>query len=73
VEGTAEPLVPGSSGLEAEIAIAELKNYESTGSAQIAAEVIQAGGETLLYATHKFINSVWDKNCLISGSSLLFY
>jgi hypothetical protein len=32
---TAEPLVPGSSCLEAEIAIAKLKKYKSPGSDQI--------------------------------------
>jgi hypothetical protein len=41
---TAEPLVPGPSRLEAEIAIAKLKKYKSPGSDQILAELIQAGG-----------------------------
>jgi hypothetical protein len=40
----AEPLVPGSSRLEVEIAIAKLKRYKSPGSDQIPAELIQAGG-----------------------------
>jgi hypothetical protein len=57
----AEPLVPGPSRLEDEIAIAKLKKYKSPGSDQIPAELIQAGGEMLLYAIHKFINSVWNK------------
>jgi hypothetical protein len=38
------PLVPGSSRLEAEIVIANLKKYKSPGSDKIPAEVIQAGG-----------------------------
>jgi hypothetical protein len=42
---TAEPLVPGPSRLEVEIAIAKLKKYKSSGSDQIPAELIQAGGE----------------------------
>jgi hypothetical protein len=58
---TAEPLVPGSSRLEVEIAIAKLKEYKSPGSDQILAELIQAGGEILLSAFHKLINSVWNK------------
>jgi hypothetical protein len=58
---TAEPLVPGPSRLEVEIAIAELKKYKSPGSDQIPAELIQAGGETLLTANHKLINSGWNK------------
>jgi hypothetical protein len=57
----AEPLVPGPSRLEVEIAIAKLKKYKSPGSDQIPVEVIQAGGEILLSATHKLINSVWNK------------
>jgi hypothetical protein len=60
-EHTAEPLVPGSSRLAVEIAIAKLKKYKSPGSDQIPAELIQAGGEMLLSAIHKLINSVWNK------------
>jgi hypothetical protein len=55
---TAEPLVPGPSRLEVEIAIAKMKRYKSPGSDQIPAELIQAGGEILLSAIHKLINSV---------------
>jgi hypothetical protein len=58
---TAEPLVPGPSRLEVEIAIAKLKKYKSPGSDQIPAELIQAGGEMLLSAIHKLITSVWNK------------
>jgi hypothetical protein len=69
-----EPLVPGLSRLEFEIAIAKLKKYKSPGSDHIPAELIQAGGEMLLSAIRKLINSVWKKmNCLISGRSLLLY
>jgi hypothetical protein len=57
----AEPLVPGPSRFEVEIAIAKLKKYKSTVSVQILAEQIQAGGEILLSAIHKLINSVWNK------------
>jgi hypothetical protein len=58
---TAEPLVPGPSRLEVETAIAKLKRYKSPSSEQIPAELIQAGGEILLSAIHKLINSVWNK------------
>jgi hypothetical protein len=58
---TAEPLVPGSSCLEVEIAIAKLKKCESPGNDQITAELIQAGGETLLYTIHKLINFFKNK------------
>jgi hypothetical protein len=56
----AEPLVPGPSNLEVEIAIAKLKKYKSPGSDQIPAKLIQAGG-MLLSAIHKLINSIWNK------------
>jgi hypothetical protein len=58
---TAEPLVPGPSRLEVEIAFAKLKKYKSPGIDQIPAELIQAGGEILLSEIHKLINSVWNK------------
>jgi hypothetical protein len=57
---TAEPLVPGPSRLEVEIAIAKLKKYKSPGSAQFPTELIQAGGEMLLSVIHKLINSNWS-------------
>jgi hypothetical protein len=56
----AEPLVPGPSWLEVEIAIAKLK-FKSPGSDQTPAELTQAGGETLLSAIHKLINSIWNE------------
>jgi hypothetical protein len=56
-----EPLVPGPSRLEVQIAIAKLKKYKSPGSDQIPAELISAGGEILLSAIHKLIDSVWNK------------
>jgi hypothetical protein len=37
-----EPLVPGPSHLEVQIALAKLKKYKSPGSHQITAELIQA-------------------------------
>jgi hypothetical protein len=49
---TAEPLVPGPSRLEVEIAIANLRKYKSPSSDQIPTELIQAGGEMLLSAIH---------------------
>jgi hypothetical protein len=58
---TAEPLVPGPSRLEAEIAIAKLRKYKSPGSDQIPAELIQAGGEILGSEIHKIVNSIWNK------------
>jgi hypothetical protein len=47
---SAEPLVPGPSHLEVEIA-----------SDEIPEELIQTGGEILLSTLHKLINSVWNK------------
>jgi hypothetical protein len=59
---TAEPLVPGPSRLEVEIAIAKLRKYKSPCSDdQIPAELIHAGGEILLLVIHKLVNSQWRK------------
>jgi hypothetical protein len=58
---TAEPLVPGPSCLEVEIAIAKLKKYKLPGSDQMLSELIQAGGEVLLYVIHKLIHSIWNR------------
>jgi hypothetical protein len=44
---TAEPLVPGPSRLEVEIAISKLKNYKSSGRDQIPAN--PCGGDGLEY------------------------
>jgi hypothetical protein len=41
----AEPLVPGPSHLEVEIAIEKLKKYKLSSSDQIPAELIQVGGK----------------------------
>jgi hypothetical protein len=38
-----------------------LKKYKSLGSDKIPAELIQAGGEIILSAIHKLINSGWNK------------
>jgi hypothetical protein len=57
----AEPLVLGPSHLEVETVIAKLKKYKYSGSDQIPAELIKTGGETLVSAIHKFINSIWNK------------
>jgi hypothetical protein len=58
---TAEPLVPGPSNLEVEIAIAKLKKYNSPASDQIPVELIQAGGKTLVSVIHKLITSFRNK------------
>jgi hypothetical protein len=69
---TAEPLVPGPSRLEVQIAIAKFKTYKSPGSDQIAAELMQEGGGISPPAIRKLVNSVWNKEELpISGRSLL--
>jgi hypothetical protein len=69
---TAEPPVPGLSHLEVQTATAKLKKHKSSDSDQISAELIQAGGETLV-STNSLIQLEIRKNCLISGRSLLLY
>jgi hypothetical protein len=59
--------------LEPEIAIAKLKNYKSPGSDQFPAELIQAGGETLVSAIHKLTLFEIRKYYLIRGRNLLFW
>jgi hypothetical protein len=69
---TDEPLAPDPSLFDAEFAIAKLKRCKSSGSDQIPAELIQAGGGILCYRIHKLINFVWNKEDLPdSGRSLL--
>jgi hypothetical protein len=55
---TAEPLVPDSSPFKVDIAIVKLKSYKSSGSDQIAAELIQAVGETLWSKIHKLTSAI---------------
>jgi hypothetical protein len=38
-----------------------LKKFKFPGSYQILAELIQAGGETLVSGIHKLINLIWNK------------
>jgi hypothetical protein len=58
---TAQPLVPGPSRLEVEVAITKLRKYKCPCSDQISAVLIQAGGKMLLSEIHKLINSIWNK------------
>jgi len=57
---TAEPLVPEPSVFEVEMAIEKPKGHKSPGIYQIPAELIKAGGRTILCDIHKFI-SIWNK------------
>ena len=61
---TAEPLVPEPSALENELAIEKLKIHKSPGIDQIPAELIKAGGSTILFAIHKLIIAIWNKEKL---------
>jgi hypothetical protein len=69
---TAEPLLPGPSCLEVEPAITRLRKYKSPGSDEIPAELIQPGGEILMYVIHKLIN-VWNKVELPNQWMVFFY
>jgi hypothetical protein len=70
----AEPLVPGPSSPDVEIAIVKLKKYTLPCSDEIPAELIQAGGEILQSAIqNSLILFRIRKNCLINGRSLLLY
>jgi hypothetical protein len=58
---TAEPLVPETIASEVEFAIEKLKRHKSPGTDQIPVKLIKAGGRTIRWEIHKFINSVWSK------------
>jgi hypothetical protein len=53
---TAEKYVPEPSASEVEVPIGKLKSYKSPGVDQIPAELVQAGGETLLSEIHKLLS-----------------
>jgi hypothetical protein len=55
---TAEPPVPEPSAFESELAIEKLKIHKSPGVDHIPAEMIKAGGGTILYEIHKLIISI---------------
>jgi hypothetical protein len=57
---TAEQLVPDPCYPEVVTATIKLKKHKSPGRDHIPAELIQAGGKTLLSAIHKLINSIWN-------------
>jgi hypothetical protein len=56
-----EILTSESISLEAEVAVANFKEYKSSGINQIPGKLIQARGEILNSEIHKLINSVWNK------------
>jgi hypothetical protein len=58
---TAEPFVSEPSTSEGEVAIGKLKKYKSPGVDQTAAELIEAGSETLHSEIHKVIKLIWNK------------
>jgi hypothetical protein len=41
--------------------VAKLREYKLPRSDQFLAELVQAGGETLLSVFYKLINSIWNK------------
>jgi hypothetical protein len=58
---TAQSLVPEPSAFDVELAIEKLKSPKSPGIVQIPAELIKAGGRTILYEIHKLTLSIWNK------------
>jgi hypothetical protein len=72
---TAEPFVPEPSASEVEATTGNLKRYKPPGAAQIPAELIQAGWETLRSEIHKLIKLICNKEELPhhTGKSKLQY
>ena len=58
---TAEPLVSEPSAFGVEMAIGKLKRHESTGIDRMPAELIKAGGRTIISQIHKLINYIQNK------------
>jgi len=58
---TAEPLVPEPSAFWFGMATGKLKRHESTGIDQMPAELIKAGGRTILSQINKLINLIQNK------------
>jgi hypothetical protein len=58
---TAEPFIAESSASEFEFAVEKLKRHKFPGADQIAAELIQAGWETLRLVTDKLTTLIWNK------------
>ena len=58
---TADRLVPEKSAFEFDLAIENLKSHKSPGIDRIPAEMINSGGRTIRYETHKLIISIWNK------------
>jgi hypothetical protein len=58
---TADPLVPGPSAFEVEMADGKLKSHRSPGIDKIPTELIKARGRTIRSEIYKLINSVRNK------------
>jgi hypothetical protein len=58
---TAEPLVLDLCSFEVKITIKKLKSFKLPGTAQILAELIEAGNNVLTTEIHKLINSILNK------------
>jgi len=56
-----KPLIPEPSSFEDKIATENLKRHKLPGNYQVAAELVQTGGNTLSSEIHKLINSLWNK------------
>ena len=53
--------MPEKSAFEFDLAIENLKSHKSPGIDRIPAEMINSGGRTIRYETHKLIISIWNK------------
>jgi hypothetical protein len=58
---TSELVVLESCSFDVETGSKKLKTYKSPGINQIPAELMQAGGNTLRFQSHKLINFIWNE------------
>ena len=73
---TTEPLVPGPSAFDVEMAIEKLKGHKSPGIDQIPAELIKVGGGAIRYEIQKLTTITSfeiRRNCLRSGRNRSLY
>jgi hypothetical protein len=67
---TADPLVPETSSFEFESGIEKLERYNASGTDQISAQLLQAGGNTLYSEIQKLSNSIWNKEALRTATAV---
>jgi hypothetical protein len=64
---TAEPLVNEPGAFEVGMVNEKIKRHKSQVTAPMPAELFKSGGTTIFSEIRKFINSVWNKDTILSN------